>query len=175
MEVNLMYAFRNHHCTQCSWWNIEQCKYFEFSTYSLNTSQNNVHIVNECKELRRIVNVVWLTITPEKCVEREKLIFYILRNWTASEPVFSSCTSSCAAAFILEYWLVSMGMGRMGHLPTHFEICKDESYPENVTLVSATKQENPTSISAFLLWSVEEHKIPWYFFTGREVQGGENE
>lgn len=99
---------------------LEQCKCLEFSTHSLNTSQNNVHIVNECKELRRIVNVVWLTITLEKCVEREKLIFYILHNWTASEPVFSSCTSLCAAAFILE--LVPMGMGRMGYLPTHVEI-----------------------------------------------------
>lgn len=126
---------------------LEQCKCLEFSTHSLNTSQNNVHIVNECKELRRIVNVVWLTITLEKCVEREKLIFYILHNWTASEPVFSSCTSLCAEAFILE--LVPMGMGRMGYLPTHVgDIYKAESYPENVTLVSPTKQENRTNISA---------------------------
>lgn len=41
---------------------IQQCKGLEFNVNFLKTSENNVHTVNECSELRSTVNVVWLTI-----------------------------------------------------------------------------------------------------------------
>lgn len=59
---------------------IQQCKCLEFNTHSLKASENNIHIVNECNELRSTVNVVWLTITFEECLETGRLIFYILHN-----------------------------------------------------------------------------------------------
>lgn len=128
---------------------IQQWKCLEFNTHSLKASKNNVYIVNEFNEPRSTVKVVWLTITFEECLETERLIFYILHNWTASEDAFSYCTLLLYVQQPVCWhtdgcqWEWENGM--LSH--SCWDICKAESYPEDIW-VSGTKQENYTSIPA---------------------------